>query len=477
MAPNELSMTNPLKMISRPISRRGFLASSSFAALGVALASCSTGPGAGGATTGSAGTAVASRNGMAQYVLNNTCLQSMGVGATTAWEALGQGGKTQGFDGSNSQQCLQQATLAKASGLHEFVTGLADDAIWEQFMITLAEQGIYAHSMSSMIPWAIPVEPKYKGYNVGQVFGPFADESYHTARALFKKLGGEGDIIHLKGTPGFAGETMRTYGFRKALAEFPGINVIAEAFTNWDRVTAASVTQQLMQAHPSARAIFGNNDSIGAGAVTALRSLNKKNVRVTGVDGDPEFVQMIADDDGLAYCTSAARCDLNGMYMAVRTFDRANGVEYDPAESLIVVGDVFIDTPDAARKMQELVGTTGEAPPYDARAASRFYNPDSWEVPWEIVVLDPYREWAPKGWTQDLANYSAPGQVPSNVPDEYLKAVTPDNAARLNKRYADANTQFFKPVQELSEFQGQILYTLPLPDGVPAAYTPPAEWQ
>lgn len=473
MAPNQIP-SGPLAM--HPLSRRGFMASSSVAALSLAMAGCGLGNGTEPSGAGTGAAAVAGRNGMAQYVLNNTCLQSMSVGATTAWKALGQGAKSEGFDGSNSQQCLQQASLAGASGLNEFVSGLADDAIWEQFMITLANEGIYAHSMSSMIPWAIPVEPKYKGFNVGQLFGPFCDESYHTARALFEKLGGEGDIIHLKGTPGFAGETMRTYGFTAALAEYPGINVIAEAFTNWDRVTAASVTQQLIQAHPSARAVFGNNDSIGAGAVTALRSLHKSNVLVTGVDGDPEFVQMIADDDGLAFCTSAARCDLNGMYMAVRTFDRANGVEYDPAESLIVVGDVFIDTPDAARKMQELVGSVGDKPPYDAKAASRFYHPDDWQVPWEIVVLDPFREWAPGGWTEALDNYDAPSRIPETVPAEYLESIKPENAVRLNKRFADANTRFFKPVQELSNYQEPILYTLPLPPTVPAPYTVPPEW-
>jgi ribose transport system substrate-binding protein len=465
-------------MNTRALSRRAFLAASSLTALGV-TAACSSGDGASGGTGGGGGskTNVARSTGMAQYALNNTCLQSMSVGATAAWTLLGQAAKSEGFDGSNDQQCLQQATLAGASGMNEFVTGLADDSIWQQFMLSLANQKIYAHSMSSMIPWAIPIEPKYKGYNVGQLFGPFADESYHTGKRLFEKLGGEGDIIHLKGTPGFAGETMRTYGFNKALAEYPGIKIVAEAFTNWDRVTAANVTHELVQAHPNVRAIFGNNDSIGAGAVTALRSLHKKNILVTGVDGDPPFVQMIADNDGLAFCTSAARCDLNGMYMAVRTFDRMMGVEYDPAESLIIVGDVFIDTPDAARKMQELVGDGQKPPPYDAKRASRHYHPDDWQVPWEIVVLDPYREWSPNGWTKDLGHYTAPTSIPNNVPKEYLDAVTPTNAAKVNKRYADANAHFFKPVQELSTFQGEILYTLPLPEGVAAPYTPPKEWQ
>jgi ABC-type sugar transport system substrate-binding protein len=454
------------------VSRKSFLASTAAAGLGL------MGVGCGGASPKSAAKGAANgakqAKGMAHVVLNNTCLESMKNGAFHAWQQLGQDTATEAFEGNNPQKCLSQAELMGGRGVSMVVTGLADDGIYRKYMRALTDKKIFVHSQASMIPWAIPIDPQYNGYNVGQLFGGFADESYQTGKRLFEKLGGEGDIIQLKGIPGFAGEAMRTYGFKKALAEYPGINVVAEEFVNWDRIKAADVTRALVSAHPKVRAIFGNNDSIGAGAVTALRALRKKNVLVTGVDGDPPFVQMIADDDGLAYCTSAARCDLNGVYAAVRAFDRMNGVEYDPLESLIIVDGTMVDTPEAARKLVELVDKP-KTMPYDARLASRFLNPDDWKYPGRVIALDPYREWSPRGWAQDLKD--PPTKAPTGVPKAYLDALTPANAKKVNQRYEDASLDFFAPVRELSTYQGPIAYTLPLPDGVKEAYTPPEEWQ
>jgi ABC-type sugar transport system substrate-binding protein len=465
-----MTETGPTADLTTLISRKTFLAGTTFAGLGLLGFGC----GSSSQTASTAAGATKRATGMAHVVLNNTCLESMKNGAWHAWDQLGQATATEAFEGDNPQKCLSQAELMGGRHVGMCVVGLADDGIYNKYMLALTKQKIYAHSMSSMIPWAIPIEPQYQGYHAGQLFGGFADESYQTGRRLFKELGGEGDIIHLKGIPGFAGEAMRTYGFNKALAENPGIRVVAQEYTNWDRIKAADVTRALISAHPNVRAIFGNNDSIGAGAVAALRALRKKNILVTGVDGDPPFVQMIADDDGLAFCTSAARCDLNGMYMAVRAYDRMNGVEYDPLESLIIVDGTMVDTPDAARKLVELVDKPSK-PPYDAKLASRHLHPNDWKVPGRIIVLDPYREWSPKSWVQDLKD--PPTEVPASVPKEYLDALTPENAAKLNKRYEEANLDFFAPVRELSSYQGPIAYTLPLPEGVAAAYTPPKEWQ
>lgn len=456
------------------ISRRTFLASSGVAGLGLLAAAC------GGTTAGASGAGAAAGGGsggtgMAQFVLNNTCLESLTVGAQTAWKKLGAGKTTVlGFDGSNSQQCLSQVQVAGARGIKMVATGLADDALWAPYMESLGRQKIYGHSINTVVPWQIPTETKFNGYCVGQLFSASADEAYHVGKILFEKIGKEGDVIQIKGIPGTGGEAARSYGYEQALKEYPGIKVVAAQYANWDRVKAENITKELVQAHPSVRGIIANNDSMGAGCVTALRALGKT-MPVSGADGDPPFVQMIADNDGRALCTAAARCDLSGMYMAVRLFDTLKGVKYSPCESLIIDGDVLIDTPEAARKMIELVGDGTKPPPYDARLASRYYHPKDWQVPWQILVVDPFREWSPGGWTSLLPGYKPPAKIPADVPQSYLESLK--EAPRLNKLYAERNSKFFKPVQDLSNYRGPVAYTLPLPKGVPAPYTPPPEWQ
>ena len=59
--------------------------------------------------------------------------------------------------------------------------------------------------------------------------------AYLGARWLFEQLGGEGDVVYMRGIAGVSADTDRDNGFRRALAEFPNINVVHEVFTGWQQ--------------------------------------------------------------------------------------------------------------------------------------------------------------------------------------------------------------------------------------------------
>jgi len=59
------------------------------------------------------------------------------------------------------------------------------------------------------------------------------------ARWLFEALGGEGRVIEMRGIDGVPADTDRHEGFTAALADFPGIEVVAETFTGWELTPAA----------------------------------------------------------------------------------------------------------------------------------------------------------------------------------------------------------------------------------------------
>ncbi len=54
------------------------------------------------------------------------------------------------------------------------------------------------------------------------------------ARWLFEQLGGEGNVVEMRGIDGVPADTDRHNGFQAALADFPGITVVQETFTGWD---------------------------------------------------------------------------------------------------------------------------------------------------------------------------------------------------------------------------------------------------
>ena len=59
--------------------------------------------------------------------------------------------------------------------------------------------------------------------------------AYMGASWLFKQLGGKGDVVYMRGAAGASGDNDRDKGFKKALAENPGINVVKETFTGWQQ--------------------------------------------------------------------------------------------------------------------------------------------------------------------------------------------------------------------------------------------------
>ena len=62
-----------------------------------------------------------------------------------------------------------------------------------------------------------------------------SEYAYLGARWLFEQLGGEGDVVYMRGAAGTSADNDRHDGFNRALAEFDGINVVHEVFTGWQQ--------------------------------------------------------------------------------------------------------------------------------------------------------------------------------------------------------------------------------------------------
>ncbi len=59
--------------------------------------------------------------------------------------------------------------------------------------------------------------------------------AYLGAKWLFEQLGGKGDVIYMRGAAGASADSDRDKGFKRALAEYPDINIAQEVFTGWQQ--------------------------------------------------------------------------------------------------------------------------------------------------------------------------------------------------------------------------------------------------
>jgi len=60
------------------------------------------------------------------------------------------------------------------------------------------------------------------------------------AEALFKKLGGKGNVVEMRGIDGVPADADRHDGFTEALKQYPNIKVVASVFTGWSQDRARS---------------------------------------------------------------------------------------------------------------------------------------------------------------------------------------------------------------------------------------------
>jgi ribose transport system substrate-binding protein len=113
-----------------------------------------------------------------------------------------------------------------------------------------------------------------------------------TARYLFNKMNGKGNVIIIEGVGGSSNNQKRMAGFRKALEEFPDVNVLASQPGNFQRTTALQVTENLLQAHSQIDGILAANDAMALGVIEALDAANRKAL-VIGLNGTKEAIDAV----------------------------------------------------------------------------------------------------------------------------------------------------------------------------------------
>ncbi|WZL81493.1 ABC transporter substrate-binding protein [Vallitaleaceae bacterium 9-2] len=128
------------------------------------------------------------------------------------------------------------------------------------------------------------------------------DAGYLAGEQMAEDLGGEGKVAILNGIP-VVPILERVEGFKAAVANYPGIEIVDNQNGQQERDKAMTVTENMMQAHPDLSAIFSVNDGGALGTLAAIESA-QKDIGLYSVDGHPEAVDAILNGD-IFKCTVA----------------------------------------------------------------------------------------------------------------------------------------------------------------------------
>jgi ABC-type sugar transport system substrate-binding protein len=109
---------------------------------------------------------------------------------------------------------------------------------------------------------------------------------YAISKAVFAKLGNQGEVAFIQGCTCHPAGAAREAGFRKALAETPGIKLVAYGATDWDPVKANQLATDMLSKNPNIDAFIALTDPMASAAYQAVLATGGQNhAIVSGYNG------------------------------------------------------------------------------------------------------------------------------------------------------------------------------------------------
>jgi len=115
---------------------------------------------------------------------------------------------------------------------------------------------------------------------------------YRQARYLFDKLGGKGRIVVIEGVPAAPTNRERVRGYKRAFAEYPGIEVLGSGVGNYQQPDGKRAMAKFLSDFPEIDAVLSANDGMALGALEALKEAGRTSI-VIGINGILPAVKQI----------------------------------------------------------------------------------------------------------------------------------------------------------------------------------------
>ncbi|MBF9032803.1 substrate-binding domain-containing protein [Rhodobacterales bacterium HKCCE2091] len=169
--------------------------------------------------------------------------------------------------------------------------------------------------------------------------------AYLGASWLFEQMGGEGSVVYMRGAAGTSADNDRDAGFRRALEENPGVEVVHEVFTGWQQDQGK---QQMFDFIATGIPFDGVwTSGIDNVIVDAFLESGAPLVPIVGAD-NAGFVAMLQDVEGLEGAAVTNPGSIGGAGVAV-ALNILNG--NPPEETTVLVDPVlWQNTTDEGRE-------------------------------------------------------------------------------------------------------------------------------
>jgi ribose transport system substrate-binding protein len=148
-------------------------------------------------------------------------------------------------------------------------------------------------AIESAVQAGIPVATVDRKANTDQVLVHVGADNVEGGRAaarfVIEKLGGQGTVIELEGTPGASPAIDRKKGFDEVI-NASNVKILVSQTADFNRARAHDVMENLMQAYPDFDAVFGANDEMIIGAIEAMSSagIDLQSKVTVGFDATPD---------------------------------------------------------------------------------------------------------------------------------------------------------------------------------------------
>lgn len=170
--------------------------------------------------------------------------------------------------------------------------------------------------------------------------------AYLGASWLFKEMGGKGAVVYMRGAAGAGADNDRDKGFKRALAENPGITVAQEVFTGWQQDQGKQQINDIIASGAKFDGIW--TSGIDNVIVDAMVESGAPLVPIVGAD-NAGFVGQLSSVAGLkgAAVTNPGSVGGAGVALALQILDGKA-----PAEKTTLVDPVVWDnTSDAGKAL------------------------------------------------------------------------------------------------------------------------------
>lgn len=127
----------------------------------------------------------------------------------------------------------------------------------------------------------------------------FVEEGRMAGNWLADKLGGKGNVVELKGTPGAAPAIDRERGFHEVIDRHPEMKIVKSQTGEFTRSKGKEVMEAFLKAEGDRiNAVYAHNDDMALGAIQAIEEAGFKpgeEIVIVSIDGVKDaFVAMVA---------------------------------------------------------------------------------------------------------------------------------------------------------------------------------------